>query len=248
MVNYNDAFIWFEGGHVYNQGAPVPLLIAQPWYHNKLSRKDAEEMLGKMDINSFLVRNSTTMSSGTGNFSLVLSVKNRDKLFYHFPIERGVGSYQVQGTNEPFSSVVELIDHYKQRGILESDSKEVVRLNSPCICDTSPLSTPAPNLHPPSKHLQIPYFDTAYSRNSLHLITDRFKSHPLRTSHSTGNLHEPADIPFSSPEQQGPHKTHAILLVSDIGEHPLLVESESCQSTIAQCVAADEVSAFLPRE
>ena len=208
-------------------------------------------MLEKMDIDSFLVRNSTT--SAAGKFNLVLSVKNVDKPFYHFPIERGVGSYQIQGTNEPFSSVVELIDYYKQHGILESNSNEVVHLNSPCICDISPLSTQDHSLYyydSPSKYLQFPNSDSENSKDSLHFIklAGGFKSYPLRTSYSTGNLLESTEIPFSSPEQQGPHKTHATILVSDIGEHPQLVEPESYQSTPQQCATADEVSAFPPKE
>ena len=85
--------------------------------------------LKEMDTDSFLVRESTQESG-----KLVLSITNKDK-FYHFPIERGVGSYQVQGTDEPFSSMVELIDHYKQHGLPESDTGEVVLLKSPCIND-----------------------------------------------------------------------------------------------------------------
>lgn len=198
-------------------------------------------------MDAFLVRNSTT--SGSGKFNLVLSVRNREKQFYHFPIERGVGSYQIQGTNEPFSSVVELIDHYKQHGVLESDTKEVVRLNSPCICDIPLPSAQGPSLYYyyPRKLLQISNSDTAYSKDSLHLtrLAGGFKSYPLRTSYSTGNLLEPTDIPFSSPEQQGPHKTHATILVSDVGERPQLVESESCQCTTADGVSA---SSYPPRE
>ena len=243
-------FITFQGGHVYNQGAPAPLLISQPWYHKQLSREDAEKMLVKMNIDSFLVRSSTT--SGTGKFSLVLSVKYREKSFYHFPIERGIGSYQIQGTNDPFSSVVELIDHYKQHGILESDSKEMVHLNSPCICDISQLSAKGPRVyyHSPRKRLQISNSDTAYSKDSLLLtnLDGSFKSYPLRTSYSTGDLLDATNIPCFSPEQQGPHKTHAILLVSNNGGRPLLVESKSCESTLAQCATANEASAFPPRQ
>ena len=85
--------------------------------------------------NSFLVRESTKESG-----KLVLSVKNCDEL-YHFHIERGVGSYQVEGTDEPFSSVVELVDHYKQFGLSESDSGKVILLESPCIHDDSPIDS-----------------------------------------------------------------------------------------------------------
>ena len=88
-----------------------------------------------MDTNSFLVRESAQKAG-----KLVLSIKSGGN-FYHFPIERGIGSYQVKGTDEPFPSVVELIDHYIQHGLPESDSGELVILKSPCICDASLLSS-----------------------------------------------------------------------------------------------------------
>ena len=87
-----------------------------------------------MDINSFLVRESAREVG-----KLVLSIKSHDN-FYHFPIERGIGSYQVEGTDELFASVIELIDHYKQHG-LESDNGELLILDSPCICGTSLVSS-----------------------------------------------------------------------------------------------------------
>ena len=108
--------------------------VNQPWYHRKLSRQEAEDKLGDMDTHSFLVRESAQEVG-----KLVLSVKSHDD-FYHFPIERGVGQYQVEGTEEPFPSVVELIDHYKQHGLLERNIGDLVFLKSPCICDASLLS------------------------------------------------------------------------------------------------------------
>ena len=126
--------ILISGSHLYNKGARAVLTVHQPWYHRRLSRQEAENKLGDMDTHSFLVRESAQEVG-----KLVLSVKSRDN-FYHFPIERGVGSYQVEGTDEPFPSVVELIDHYKQYKLLESNSGESVILKSPCNCDDSLLS------------------------------------------------------------------------------------------------------------
>ena len=109
--------------------------MRQPWYHKRLSREDAESKLGDGGTDSFLVRESTQEAG-----KLVLSIKSGDK-FYHFPIERGVGSYQIEGTEEPFPSLVELIDHYTQHGLPESDTGEFVIFKSPCICDASPFSS-----------------------------------------------------------------------------------------------------------
>ena len=100
-----------------------------------MSRKDAESKLGDGGPDSFLVRESAQEAG-----KLVLSIKSGDN-FYHFPIERGVGSYQVEGTDEPFPSLVELIDHYIQHGLPESDSGELVIFKLPCVCDASLVSS-----------------------------------------------------------------------------------------------------------
>ena len=100
-----------------------------------LSREDAESKLGDGGTDSFLVRESAQEAG-----KLVLSIRSGDN-FFHFPIERGVGSYQIEGTDEPFPSLVELIDHYVQQGLPESDSGELVIFKSPCICDASLVSS-----------------------------------------------------------------------------------------------------------
>ena len=79
-----------------------------------------------MDMNSFLVRES---AQDSGN--LVLSVKNGD-MCYHFPIERGVGKYEIQGTHMFFSSVNELVDYYMQNGLPESSTGKLIQLIMPC--------------------------------------------------------------------------------------------------------------------
>ena len=80
-----------------------------------------------MDMNSFLVRES---AQDSGN--LVLSVKNSD-MCYHFPIERGVGKYEIRGTHMFFSSVNELVDYYMQNGLPESSTGKLIQLIMPCI-------------------------------------------------------------------------------------------------------------------
>ena len=127
---YSDLYIQhtlvFKGDHFYNKGASGALTIDQPWFHGKLSRQDAEKRLRKMDGDSFLVRESANQPG-----RLILSVKNR-RTFYHFGLDRGVGTYEVEGTNLPFSSPVELIDYYTKYGLPENDSGEVILLKLPC--------------------------------------------------------------------------------------------------------------------
>ena len=120
----------FKGGHIYNKGAYKVQSIIQPWFHRQLSREGAEKRLEEMDEDSFLVRESTTQFG-----RLILSVKNGRK-FYHFFIDRGVGTYEVEGTGLPFSSPVELIDYYKKYGLPENDSGEVILLKLPCNFST----------------------------------------------------------------------------------------------------------------
>ena len=228
-------FISFDlGGHVYNKGAPAVLTITQSWYHKRISREDAEKRLREMNTNSFLVRESTKESG-----KLVLSVINKDKL-YHFIIERGVGSYQVQGTDQPFSSVVDLINYYKQHDLSESDTGEVVRLKSPCIfADASRLPghtqlhtppTPGPR-PPPRSHRHLLASETT---DSLH-STSHFKCSPLRNSVSTGNILESIASSSSSPSKKVLHRTHVCLFVPvTCGKsHACMVEDEQYQSQIA---------------
>ena len=90
-----------------------------------------------MDMNSFLVRESTPNSD-----NLVLSVKNGD-MCYHFPIEGGVGKYEIQGTHMFFSSVNELVDYYIQNGLPESSTGKLIQLIMPCTFGvTKPIRSP----------------------------------------------------------------------------------------------------------
>ena len=102
------------------------LFISKPWYHGAISRQEAEKRMGEMDMNTFLVRESV---QDKGN--LILSVKNGDKC-YHFPIDHGVGKYEIHGTHMPFSSVQELVNYYMHNGLPESSGGELIQLILPC--------------------------------------------------------------------------------------------------------------------
>lgn len=96
------------------------------WYHGVLSQQEAEKRMGEMDMNSFLVRKNM---QDLGNF--ILSVKNGD-MCYHFPIDDGVGRYEIQGTHLPFPSVHMLVDYYIQNGVREIKSGKLIQLIMPC--------------------------------------------------------------------------------------------------------------------
>ena len=118
----------------YDTGLPQLVFINKPWYHGVLSRQEAERRMEEMDMNTFLVRESV---QGSGN--LILSVKNGDKC-YHFPIDHGVGKYEIQGTHIPFSSVQELVNYYMWNGLSESSGGKLIQLIKPC---TSGIPQPA---------------------------------------------------------------------------------------------------------
>lgn len=105
-----------------------PLNCADPtterWFHGHLSGKEAERMLlerGK--YGSFLVRES---QSKPGDF--VLSVRSEDKVT-HVMIRWQENKYDVGG-GEKFSSLAELIEHYKKNPMVET-SGCVVHLRNP---------------------------------------------------------------------------------------------------------------------
>ena len=93
-----------------------------------------------MDMNSFLVRESV---QDGGN--LFLSVKNGDKC-YHFPIidRDGLGFiYEIHGTHLTFSSLPELVDHYRQNGLPERIDGKLIQLIRPCSFPGVPQSQSA---------------------------------------------------------------------------------------------------------
>ena len=109
-----------------------------------------------MDNNTFLVRQTVQDSE-----SLVLSVKNGDKC-YHFPIDHGVGKYEIQGTHMPFSSVNEMVDYYIQNGLPESQSGKLIWLvmpSNPMRLRTAPVHSSHVHLRDDNADFSIYYFD-----------------------------------------------------------------------------------------
>ncbi|KAL5275017.1 PTPN11 family protein [Megaselia abdita] len=105
-----------------------PLICADPtserWFHGNLCGKDAEMLLLDRGKNgSFLVRES---QSKPGDF--VLSVRTDDKVT-HVKIRWQDKKYDVGG-GEQFSSLCDLIDHYKKNPMVETCGT-VVHLRQP---------------------------------------------------------------------------------------------------------------------
>lgn len=105
-----------------------PLICAEPtterWFHGNLSGKEAEKLiLERGKSGSFLVRES---QSKPGDF--VLSVRTDDKVT-HVMIRWQDKKYDVGG-GEQFSTLCELIEHYKRNPMVETCGN-VVHLKQP---------------------------------------------------------------------------------------------------------------------
>ena len=104
-------------------GFPVEL-AREVWFHTGITRKTAKERLEHTSSGCFLVRESKTKE---GCFSL--SLKHPEGIA-HFAIERkDSGLYEVTGTHKGFTSLPDLIDHFKNHPISEDPYRQ---LHYPC--------------------------------------------------------------------------------------------------------------------
>ena len=104
-------------------GFPVELL-REVWYHTGITRETAEEQLEHGASGYFLVRESETKP---GCFSL--SLKHPGGIA-HYPIERKDSRlYEVPGTHKGFTTLPDLIDHFKHYPISEDPHRQ---LSHPC--------------------------------------------------------------------------------------------------------------------
>lgn len=95
-----------------------PLHCADPtterWFHGHLAGKEAEKLLSKGKIGSFLVRES---NSKPGDY--VLNVKTNDDRVTHVMIRCRDGQYDIGG-GDRFDTLTELIEHYKKNPMVET--------------------------------------------------------------------------------------------------------------------------------
>ncbi|XP_037028783.1 tyrosine-protein phosphatase corkscrew-like [Bradysia coprophila] len=98
-------------------------LLFYTWFHGNISGKEAEKLILERGRNgSFLVRES---QSKPGDF--VLSVRTDDDKVTHVMIRWQDSKYDV-GVGEKFTTLCELIEHYKRNPMIETCGT-VVRLN-----------------------------------------------------------------------------------------------------------------------
>ena len=94
------------------------------WYHTGITRETAEEQLEHGTTGCFLVRESETKPGW-----LSLSLKYPGGVA-HYPVERkDSGLYEVPGTHKGFTSLPDLIDHFKCHPISEDPHHQ---LSYPC--------------------------------------------------------------------------------------------------------------------
>ena len=123
------------------------------WFHTGITRETAEERLEHSSSGCFLVRESKTK---VGCFSL--SLKHPEGTA-HFTIDRkDSGLYELTGTHKGFTSLPDLIDHFKNHPISEDPYRQ---LHYPCskfihsgegrsAWVAEALPTPSHNLDPSS--------------------------------------------------------------------------------------------------
>ncbi|GAB1602835.1 cytoplasmic protein NCK1-like [Argonauta hians] len=93
-------------------------LADKEWYFGKITRSQCEEMLTKhAEDGDFLIRDS---ESTVGHYTVVLKAPGRNK---HFRVQVNDGVYQIG--QQTFSSLDDMIEHYKKHPIYKQDSEKL---------------------------------------------------------------------------------------------------------------------------
>lgn len=100
------------------------LLERQIWFHGKITRKHAENMLENRPVGSYLIRQSESGNANDFSLSLVGSG------VVHMRISMKNGEYILGQCSQPFGSIVKMVEHY---GRVEVPIKGAlhVKLNNP---------------------------------------------------------------------------------------------------------------------
>lgn len=93
-------------------------LAEKDWYYGKITRQECEDLLKKFaQEGDFIIRDS---ESASGNFTVVLKAAERNK---HFRVN--VNEEQFQIGQQKFSSLDQLIDHYKRHPIFRQENEKL---------------------------------------------------------------------------------------------------------------------------
>jgi len=132
---------WIPSNYV-QEFKETSVSIDEPWFKGKIARKDAEKMLMKGAVGSFLIRES---ESKPGEYSLSVVYNNPDA-----NMEKGVKHYRIRAldgnkgffinTKITFNDMTELVEHYKKNlgGLVCMLKKPIVeKVAAPMTSDLS---------------------------------------------------------------------------------------------------------------
>lgn len=93
-------------------------LAEKDWYYGKITRSECEDLLKKFaQEGDFIIRDS---ESASGNFTVVLKAAERNK---HFRVSVNDEQYQIG--QQKFSSLDQLIEHYKKHPIFKQENEKL---------------------------------------------------------------------------------------------------------------------------
>lgn len=124
-------------------------ISSHPSYHGAINKEKAEHKLSKKDRTCFLTR----YSEARDQYTLSVHTKGKETVFQNFDIiitnKDGCVAYEISGTEEKFTSLVKLLDFYKEYPLnhyIHSIGEELVnnkrgsstsRVTEPVIAESS---------------------------------------------------------------------------------------------------------------
>ena len=96
---------------LYSSRADNTILVPEPWYHSKISKKEAVKRLAAQKFDCFLVRKSQHQA---GKYKLSV---NYGRVIKHHTIREKNQLYEVEGTEQSFSTLSELVAYFKNHYI-----------------------------------------------------------------------------------------------------------------------------------
>ncbi|CAF0920877.1 unnamed protein product [Adineta steineri] len=140
--------------------------LTRGFFHRDLSGIEAEKLLQEKSIpGSFLVRPSTTKSD-----AYVLSVRRANGTITHIRIQRTNDGFDLGERQECFSTLYDMIEHYRQNvGELREKNNEVIELTVPILAQMPTLEK---YYHGPISHSQTESILNACDQIGLFLVRD----------------------------------------------------------------------------
>ncbi|XP_067929821.1 SH2 domain-containing adapter protein E-like [Watersipora subatra] len=106
-------------------------LLQQSWYHDEISRSDAEQILKMNPVGAFLVRVNSLQRK-----DLTLSVRTSHEVVHLIAVRQKDCKYILGQFSEPFESAAAMIKYYTEQP-LKINGAEKILLTYPVHCDIS---------------------------------------------------------------------------------------------------------------